>query len=956
MNCCRDIHWTRGLAGLAFLMAFWPTADAVAIPRSWIGGTGAWSTPGLWSPAGVPGAGDEVFIWPNDGVARTVTYDYAGPAVTLTAVLLDLNVGAAGTTTLAMPGNSLSATNMYVGYNGSGTLTQTGGTTDVGTTLYVATNFGSSGAVSVSGATTSLEADWINMGNQGDGTLTVENGGLVSVLNRIGIGDALNGVGTTVVRGASSTINAIGWMDVGSSGHGTLTITEQGRVTSGGVYVGAGPSGFGQVYVDGAGSILDPNFISVGAQGQGELFVSNSGIAMSHHGIVVGGNVGGVGNATVSGAGSEFYATWYLSVGAEGYGSLLVEDGGVAEADNGFSIGAQATGVGDAHVTGTGSRLEGAWNVLVGEHGEGELTVDNGGLVTSPGWLIVGNQNGSYGTLNVGAGGIARSDQQVQFGDLAGSAGDALVSGAGAKLISTWWTSVGNAGQATLTIENGATAEAHNGIVIGDLASGRGNVTVRGAGSNLTADWGIEVGDDGQGALAVSDGATVAAQNGFDIGRGASGVGEVTVTGNGSSASGVWYIRVAEHGEGVMSVASGGSVSTPSDFDVATQLDSKGVVNINSGGTVSSFNTAIGGTAAGAGGRGVVNINGGTFNVSNLLRIWNGPGNVLNLRGGTLAANGLSLQGNPSLLNWTGGTLHITAGVTFDPLSVPPTGGIFGAARTISGTRKLKITGIEGLGGTGGFGLTVTNGGVHEVSDTIVINPNGALHLHNGGTVIANRIDHTSGGTFDFTGGTLHVNNFFGDLTNAGGTLAPGNSIGTTAVSGDYTQNAGTLQIEIASATSYDFLDLNGANQEFGGTLQVLLINGYSPAEGASFNILDWDFTSSGTFALSLPTLAESLAWNTSQLHSAGILSVVAAAGLLGDSNQDGAVNAADYVSWRKLDGANENGYTTWRQHFGEPAGGGAAEEQSPVPEPISASPLVTGLLLTVLGRRFFRR
>ena len=36
-----------------------------------------------------------------------------------------------------------------------------------------------------------------------------------------------------------------------------------------------------------------------------------------------------------------------------------------------------------------------------------------------------------------------------------------------------------------------------------------------------------------------------------------------------------------------------------------------------------------------------------------------------------------------------------------------------------------------------------------------------------------------------------------------------------------------------------------------------------------------------------------------------------------GDYNDDGAVNAADYVVWRKTDGTPE-GYNTWRANFGK--------------------------------------
>jgi hypothetical protein len=60
------------VAGLAL-----PRLAAAAV---WVGGTGAWSSPGLWSPPGVPGPGDDVVI----GDGATVTLDMAATVNSLT--------------------------------------------------------------------------------------------------------------------------------------------------------------------------------------------------------------------------------------------------------------------------------------------------------------------------------------------------------------------------------------------------------------------------------------------------------------------------------------------------------------------------------------------------------------------------------------------------------------------------------------------------------------------------------------------------------------------------------------------------------------------------------------------------------------------------------------------------------------------------------------------------------
>jgi hypothetical protein len=76
---------------------------------------------------------------------------------------------------------------------------------------------------------------------------------------------------------------------------------------------------------------------------------------------------------------------------------------------------------------------------------------------------------------------------------------------------------------------------------------------------------------------------------------------------------------------------------------------------------------------------------------------------------------------------------------------------------------------------------------------------------------------------------------------------------------------------------------------------------------------------------------------------------------LAGDYNQDGIVNAADYVVWRKGLGTTYTSqqYNVWRAHFGQTAGSGtSATVNAAVPEPASLVLLVTGMLMISARRR----
>ena len=87
-----------------------------------------------------PIAGDRVIIAPNDGTARTITYDYAGVPVALEGMTIDLVGGdPASRTTFSMSENDLTIDGFFLGFNGRAIFNQSGGTVTANATRFDST-------------------------------------------------------------------------------------------------------------------------------------------------------------------------------------------------------------------------------------------------------------------------------------------------------------------------------------------------------------------------------------------------------------------------------------------------------------------------------------------------------------------------------------------------------------------------------------------------------------------------------------------------------------------------------------------------------------------------------------------------------------------------------------------------------------------------------------------------
>jgi len=254
------------------------------------------------------------------------------------------------------------------------------------------------------------------------------------------------------------------------------------------------------------------------------------------------------------------------------------------------------------------------------------------------------------------------------------------------------------------------------------------------------------------------------------------------------------------------------------------------------------------------------NVWSGGFHSANLVLqsgVHTGTGAVI---GGSAAWRGGSLQGSwtvgagQSLQGRDGGikTLESAALVNLGSIAWQTANPLYlqsGASFVNAGTLDFSADGA--IVYNGGSAPSVTNTG-------LIVKSGGS-----GTTMIGNTLNFDNLGTIDVQSGSIALPNNFtnhGRLQGIGsysvsgalfneGTLAPGASPGTLALSGSYTQAAGgVFEVDLAALTSHDLFNVSGS-AALGGTLALHCWGACSLAVGDTVTILDAAAELSGTFA-----------------------------------------------------------------------------------------------------------
>ncbi len=576
-----------------------------------------------------------------------------------------------------------------------------------------------------------------------------------------------------------------------------------------------------QVSIGGDSTPSDPALIDgnvdleIGVNGAGSLIILNGSTLTNATGYV-GLNTLGVGVVTVSDQGSRWDNLGDVFIGQEGNGTLGIDAGGFVSGGTGY-IGSFLGSTGIVTVTGAdGSGNASIWSLRqslnIGDQGTGTLNIELGGHVEVGGRVNVGlDGQGNIELSNSAT--LSSNDAVIGLYDH----GEVLLT-SGASWAMAGQLTVGWGDQGVLRIEDGASLTSNQGYV-GAEAGSDGNVTVIGAGSNWEmTGFNLNLGHKGTGALTIADGGRVYANSGVYLGfDNAAASGTLNVLGT-PGARGVLETSGFRGGNGTANVTlDGGIVRAISNN--ANFFNSFGAQQVT----------------LGAGG-GFIDTNGHNIGIAPVMT---GAGGLTKDSLGTLALTGANTYSGGTTI--AAGTLQLgNGGTSGSIMGNVANSGVLAFNRSDAVTFGGVIAGTGGVWqvGAGQTTLTADSSGLSGMSRVYdgILSVNGLL-----------------GGSIEVIGGRLQGIGQVGATTNfAGGTIAPGNSIGILTVAGNYAGNGGTLEIETVLGDDSSATDLLVVTGDTSGSTNVRVINlggaGAQTSEG--IRIIDVGGVSAGDFTL----------------------------------------------------------------------------------------------------------
>lgn len=777
-------------AGLALGVAFSPEARAQGVMISPVQSTTYTLGPGTNPITFGSGTNINAAVYPNAVYGNNTSTNWTVTNHgTLQGAVYGLNLQQKGTVTNS---GTTTATGGIAGLmlGAGGILNNTGTVSGDRQGVLIA---GGAGTVTNSGMIAGTAAVGVGVALRAGGTVDNQAGGMIT--------GAVNGVylqaGGAVTNETGATISGIH----GVYAKTVATVTNAGTITgtSESVYFAGG----GSITNQAGGTISGSNGVHiVNAAGTvtngGTITGTNESVLLSHGGSVTnqqGGTINGLYGVVVRAAAGT--VTNAGTITATGNAGIFFDTGGVVVNQTGGTVNGRGYGIAIGGTAGTvtnyGSIASTGTINGVGV-GIGVALTAGGSVTNHAGATITGGKYGVYVTGGSAAtvvnSGTITAAATSAFGNTPTTVGVSLLNGGGVTNLAGGYISGANG----VSIANASGTVINGGTITG---TGKSGVALFAGG-----------------AVANLNGVITGAQYGVYLGAGSTvtNAGTASITGGtvGILANGATTVNNAGTITGTnligVFLAAGGNVLNASGATI-----SGGAYGIFSSGTavVSNGGVITGGVFLAAGGL-VVNQASGTIGGGKYGAAFYGAAGTVTNAGtitGTTAsvqfagtgANVLTLQTGSMLV---GDAIGSTAAGATNALILQGTGAANNNFLNFN-TLDVQAQGVWTLNGVSAIPTTTVTSGDLRIGD--------ATHAS---AQLTSAVTVNAGGTLSGHGGIL------GAVTNAGGTIAPGGSIGTLTVANFRQTSAGTLQVEVSPAAASQLKVTGAAN--LNGTLALV--------------------------------------------------------------------------------------------------------------------------------------
>lgn len=757
------------------------------------------------------------------------------------------------------------------------------------------------GTVRVEAGHTSLTGDNTYSGNTllSGGTLTLGHsnalgtstltttGSVVDYANGVNIGNAViidsNTTQFQVLTGSATHSGVIseqnGSRPLEKIGAGELVLTNDN------LWTGLTTVREGTLTFDGGSVDLSDDLVVGGTNGlTGNLRIEDGG-SLEAVTAYLGNVAGSTGQVTVTGTGSTLLTSDIQYIGRLGDGTLTISDGGVVTNTNtgtSAEVGLGYDGnwnneyntAGTIIVTDSGSRWDNAGAIYIGARDTGNLTISNGGVVTSALGSLGGNDTNAIGTAIVSGSGSQWNASAIDVGN--GDVGILTIANDGVVNVN-----FGN-GTVRLGVLGTGNGTLNIGSVSGDAAAAAGTLNAAavsfgsGAGrivfNHNESAYNFASNISGGGSLLVEDGVT--ALTGTNTYSGGTMIAGGTLVGTATSLQGnitnnsalVFDQSVDGIYAGILSGA--GTLTKQGTGNVTFSGTSAGFTGDTtvSGGTLTVTGT-LGDDSGGANGSSLTVQNGGTLNI--------GTSRNVNAASITNQAGGIINLGLEATLRGTGNTLNNSGVINVDNMGLVTDAGainnLAGGVINFAGEGQLESDtdnsggeavindGMINLNGDNSQTVLVGNddlvnqgSGIINVNDGL-LRVNGLLTNSSPGAAVggAGGVDIGADGELNLTTDGLR-NNAGGEVTNAG------------RIRGDIENNAGATLISTGEITGGRSLENRGTvgaegtiNQDvfnrdtgvFNVSGALAAFHGFNVQDAAVLNVTGGNLTINDTFA-----------------------------------------------------------------------------------------------------------